>query len=45
MENTVIEFPGNIDFCPYCGSTNLEADCESITCNDCGHDFTVLTHN
>jgi rRNA maturation endonuclease Nob1 len=46
MYNTV-EFPGEIDFCPYCGSNDLEPDekdSDSKTCNDCGHDFTVMTH-
>lgn len=43
----IVEFPGEIDFCPYCGSEDLEPDekdSDSKTCNDCGRDFTVMTH-
>lgn len=44
MENNIIEFPGNIDFCPYCGSKELTAEGDNINCNECGRDFTVMTH-
>ncbi|MCD7996533.1 MAG: anaerobic ribonucleoside-triphosphate reductase [Clostridiales bacterium] len=45
MENKIIEFPGEINYCPYCGNTELEVDGISITCNECRHDFTVMTHD
>lgn len=44
--NNIIELPINIDYCPYCGSNNIERDREepSCNCNECGRDFTIMTH-
>lgn len=44
MQNNIIELATEIEFCPYCGSTELERDVEEVTCNECGRDFTVMTH-
>ena len=46
MENNIIELIAEIHFCPYCGSPNLvkSKDSDSINCDDCGKDFTVMTH-
>lgn len=44
MVNNIIEIPGEIDYCPYCGSTELTVEGDSIGCGECGHDFTVMTH-
>ena len=44
MENNIIEFPGEIDYCPYCGSTELNVEGDSISCDECGRDFTVMIH-
>lgn len=46
MDNNLIELSCEINFCPYCGSSDLERDMEeeSCNCNDCGKDFTVLSH-
>ena len=39
------ELSVNISYCPYCGSKNIirinDVDC---TCNDCGRDYMVITH-
>lgn len=47
MENNIIELITEISFCPYCGSPNLikESGEDSINCDDCGKDFTVMTHD
>ena len=44
--NNIIELPINIDYCPYCGSNDIERDKEedSCNCNECGRDFTIMTH-
>ena len=46
MKNNVIESPINIDYCPYCGSKDIERDRDedSCNCNECGRDFTIFTH-
>ena len=44
MENNIIELAVNIENCPYCGSKNIIRENGSCTCNDCGRDFTILTH-
>ena len=44
MENNIIELHGEIDYCPYCGSTELNVEGDNINCDICGRDFTVMTH-
>lgn len=44
-QNGMEELSVNISYCPYCGSKNIirrnDVDC---TCNDCGRDYMVITH-
>ena len=46
MDNNVLELILEINFCPYCGSSDIERDRteESCTCNECCKDFIVLSH-
>ena len=46
MQNNIIELATEIEFCPYCGSTDLNfgEDKESLNCDECGRDFTIMTH-
>jgi NADH pyrophosphatase NudC (nudix superfamily) len=45
MANNLIEQPEEINYCPYCGSDMLIIEDEtSLSCEECGHDFTVMTH-
>lgn len=44
MKNNIIELAVNIEYCPYCGNKNIIREDESCTCNDCGRNFTILTH-
>jgi NADH pyrophosphatase NudC (nudix superfamily) len=46
MNNNVIELLGEINFCPYCGSKDIKRDREeeSCSCNECGRDYTIMTH-
>ena len=46
MDNNIVELTTEISFCPYCGSVDLvrNEDTESLNCNECGKDFTVMTH-
>lgn len=43
--NIMEELSVNIEYCPYCGSEDInredEVDCN---CNECGRDFRVMTH-
>ena len=44
-QNDMEELSVNISYCQYCGSKNIirinDVDC---TCNDCGRDYMVITH-
>lgn len=44
MKNNIIELPTEIYFCPYCGSEELNVEDDNINCDECGCDFTVMTH-
>lgn len=43
----VNEFPGHIDYCPYCASTQMDTECnEGIMCYECGKVFNItVPHN
>lgn len=47
MKNNIEEMAANIEFCPYCCSDDLDKEMYGgieVSCNDCGRDFTVMTH-
>lgn len=43
--NNTEELSVNIEYCPYCGNADIGREDEvNCYCNDCGHDFKIMTH-